>query len=171
MFSTTETAYYFPSILLSFIKSLLWFKYVLQELKAKVAISEREGALDNKTKIELIKAEEKIIQEERAEQSEEDKKKSKEALEEIIDTAPVLKTDAVERDLEKFAQKEEKAEEITAQDFETLEKALDELGKEKKKLIVEKEELNELKEELQDYEEVKKLILLRIFWLNQTITN
>ncbi|KAK6621574.1 hypothetical protein RUM44_001381 [Polyplax serrata] len=131
------------------------------ELKAKAAISEREGALDNKTKIELIKAEEKIIQEERAEQqTEEEQRKLKEApKEEIIDTAPVLNADTGTVKMEKKdAAEPSSEEEITAKDIETLETALDTLGKEKKKMIVEKEELNELKEELQDYEEdVKEL--------------
>lgn len=131
----------------------------MQELKAKAAISEREGALDNKTKIELIKAEEKIIQEERAEQqTEEEQRKLKEApKEEIIDTAPVLNADTGTVKMEKKdAAEPSSEEEITAKDIETLETALDTLGKEKKKMIVEKEELNELKEELQDYEEVSK---------------
>ncbi|EEB13424.1 leucine zipper-EF-hand-containing transmembrane protein 1, putative [Pediculus humanus corporis] len=129
------------------------------ELKAKVAISEREGALDNKTKIELIRAEEKIIQEERAEESESKKASKEVSKEQLIDTAPILKTDVGLRDFDKSAEKKKEAsEEITTQDIETLENALDALGKEKKKLIVEKEELNELKEEMHDYEEdVKEL--------------
>ena len=134
----------------------IFLKHCLfKELKAKVAISEREGALDNKTKIELIRAEEKIIQEERAEESESKKASKEVSKEQLIDTAPILKTDVGLRDFDKSAEKKKEAsEEITTQDIETLENALDALGKEKKKLIVEKEELNELKEEMHDYEEV-----------------
>lgn len=128
------------------------------ELKAKAALSEREGVLDNKTKIELIKEEEKRIQEERAEQREEDKRLIQEKAEELVDTAPIIKSDTATPDIEKLAEKKEKAEEISSKDLEALEDALDTLGKEKKKLLVEKEELDELKEELQEYQEdVKEL--------------
>lgn len=105
----------------------------------------------------MIKAEEKIIQEERAEQTaqEEDiKKKKLPAKEDLIDTAPILRDSASDSNLKKTETKKDE-EEITTKDIETLEDALDALGKEKKKMIVEKEELNELKEELHDYEEVR----------------
>ncbi|KAL0269503.1 UNVERIFIED_CONTAM: hypothetical protein PYX00_007211 [Menopon gallinae] len=111
------------------------------ELKAKVAIIEREGIVDNKTKIDLIKEEEKQIKEERAEQ-----RQSKELMQDpapyITDETGILPHSS----------------EISSKDLEALEDALDTLGKEKKKLLVEKEELDDLKEELMDYQEdVKEL--------------
>lgn len=119
-----------------------------QELKAKAAISEREGHVDNKTKIELIKEEEKRIQEERAEQREEAKRILQEKAEELVDKAPIIKAEVA------VPQKEPEKEEISTNDLVALEDALDTLAKEKKRMIVEKEELSELKEELQDYQEV-----------------
>lgn len=118
-----------------------------QELKAKAAINEREGIVDHKTKIDLIKEEEKKIKEERAEQREEIMKS-----ETLKDPAPFLTDETGIRS---------RAGEISSKDLEALEDALDTLGKEKKKFLVEKEELDDLKEELMDYQEVRDQMDLR----------
>lgn len=49
----------------------------------------------------------------------------------------------------------EKEKQLTSKDFESLEDALDTLGKGKKRMLVEKEELQDLKDEMADYKEVK----------------
>lgn len=43
---------------------------------------------------------------------------------------------------------------LSTKDLAALEDALDTLGKDKKKLLVEKEELDDLREEMKDYKEV-----------------
>jgi len=119
-------------------------------------LGEREGAIDNKAKLEAIKEEERKVKEEieeckieKIQQALEDaKKKTKEqpvlAREEIVDKAPIL-TDTT------GIKKEEK--EVTSTDLKTLENAIENLSSEQKKLIVEKEEIKELKDELKDYQE------------------
>ncbi|XP_066994024.2 mitochondrial proton/calcium exchanger protein [Anabrus simplex] len=129
--------------------------------QTQAAISEREGKIDNKTKIEVIKEEERRIREERQEMREEENKlkKMKEA-EELIDKAPII--GEAEKELSDVAplavkfeasQSDKKVKELSSSDLETLESALDSIGKEKKKLLVEKEELDDLKEELAEYQE------------------
>ncbi|KZC12823.1 LETM1 and EF-hand domain-containing protein anon-60Da, mitochondrial [Dufourea novaeangliae] len=90
------------------------------------AIGEKEGKMDHKTNIEIIKMEERKIEEERQEKKESEPQPSV------------------------FM---EKADEITNTDVKVLEQALDNIGKDKKKMSVEKEELKELKEEMADYQE------------------
>ncbi|XP_050099926.1 mitochondrial proton/calcium exchanger protein isoform X1 [Anopheles aquasalis] len=145
----------------------------------KAAIGEREGKIDNKTKIEVIKEEERKIKEER----EEEKEKQKDE-QELVDSAPVLMADGqpaaagagadakvppVVRPVEDviFApapetkilldqippQPHTAVEELSSKDLEVLEDALDSLGKHKKTLLVEKEEIRDLKEEIADYKE------------------
>lgn len=93
------------------------------------AIGEKEGKVDHKTNIEIIKMEERKIEEERQEQKEEPQ--------------PIIH--------------EQKQDEITSGDVKVLEQALDTVGKDKK-LAVEKEELKELKEEMAEYQEdIKEL--------------
>uniref|UniRef100_A0A182Q837 Mitochondrial proton/calcium exchanger protein n=1 Tax=Anopheles farauti TaxID=69004 RepID=A0A182Q837_9DIPT len=145
----------------------------------KAAIGEREGKIDNKTKIEVIKEEERKIKEER----EEEKEKQKEQAEQLVDGAPVLTADgktavvepgtaAPEQQLQQpeviFApaptQKilldqlppqphHHTVEEISSKDLEVLGDALGTLSKTKKSLLVEKEEIRDLKEEIADYQE------------------
>lgn len=91
------------------------------------AIGEKEGKVDHKTNIEIIKMEERKIEEERQEKSE-------------SEPQPAV-----------FAQSP-KNDEITTTDVKVLEQALDSVGKDKK-MAVEKEELKELKEEMADYQE------------------
>ncbi|XP_035773465.1 mitochondrial proton/calcium exchanger protein-like isoform X1 [Anopheles albimanus] len=145
----------------------------------KAAIGEREGKIDNKTKIEVIKEEERKIKEEREEEKE--KQKDEQVL---VDSAPVLTADGqpaaagagsdtkvppVVRPVEDviFApapetkilldqippQPHTAVEELSSKDLEVLEDALDSLGKHKKTLLVEKEEIRDLKEEIADYQE------------------
>uniref|UniRef100_A0A1Q3FYM2 Mitochondrial proton/calcium exchanger protein n=1 Tax=Culex tarsalis TaxID=7177 RepID=A0A1Q3FYM2_CULTA len=123
----------------------------------KAAIGEREGKIDNKTKIEIIKEEERRIKEER----EEEREKQKEIAETLVDKAPIVTEDTV-------IQLEEPAvlvkpvveppvvaasEEISSKDLEVLGDALGTLSKDKKTLLVEKEEIKDLKEEIADYQE------------------
>ncbi|CAK9799986.1 Mitochondrial proton/calcium exchanger protein [Anthophora plagiata] len=92
------------------------------------AIGEKEGKMDHKTNIEIIKMEERKIEEERQEK----------------EPQTVLQN--------------QKSDEITKSDVKAIEQALDSLGKEKKNVSVEKEELKELKEEMAEYQEdIKEL--------------
>ncbi|XP_058822009.1 mitochondrial proton/calcium exchanger protein isoform X2 [Topomyia yanbarensis] len=123
----------------------------------KAAIGEREGKIDNKTKIEVIKEEQRRIKEE----LEEEKEKQKEIAETLVDKAPIIAE-------EKVIHLEEPAvlvkpvadkpvilatEEISSKDLEALGDALGTLSKDKKTLLVEKEEIKDLKEEIADYQE------------------
>ncbi|XP_053657972.1 mitochondrial proton/calcium exchanger protein [Anopheles marshallii] len=139
----------------------------------KAAIGEREGKIDNKTKIEVIKEEERKIKEER----EEEKEKQKEQ-QELVDGAPVLTADgkmapeptstttvpeqpeiifapAPSRTivLDQVPPQPHTASEISSKDLEVLGDALGTLSKDKKSLLVEKEEIRDLKEEIADYQE------------------
>lgn len=123
----------------------------------KAAIGEREGKIDNKTKIEILKEEIRKIREEHQEEAEE---KIKEVLEVLVDKAPTitdevgLKPDILVASATKekpiFDEKKLK-EELTTTDFEALEDALDTLSKAKKTLV--EKELDVLKEELAEYQE------------------
>ncbi|XP_051168793.1 mitochondrial proton/calcium exchanger protein [Leptopilina boulardi] len=101
--------------------------------RTKGAIGEKEGKLDHQTNIEIIKIEEKRIEEERQEQKE---KEEKESVPQHTVLGSNIKTD-----------------EITKTDINVIEQALDSIGKQDKKMIVEKEELKELKEEMAEYQE------------------
>ncbi|XP_054005656.1 mitochondrial proton/calcium exchanger protein [Hylaeus anthracinus] len=92
------------------------------------AIGEKEGKIDHKTNIEIIKMEERKIEEERLEQKENEPQPSV--------TVQSTQTD-----------------EITNTDVKVLEQALDSIGKDNQKMSVQKEELKELKEEMADYQE------------------
>ncbi|XP_020293379.1 LETM1 domain-containing protein LETM2, mitochondrial [Pseudomyrmex gracilis] len=103
----------------------------------KGAIGEKEGKLDHRTNIEIIKMEEKKIEEERKEKKE-------------TEPQPTI--------VESNAAKDE----ITATDVKVLEQALDSIGKDNKKMVVEKEELKELKEEMAEYQEdIKELYQIK----------
>ncbi|CAL7946340.1 unnamed protein product [Xylocopa violacea] len=88
------------------------------------AIGEKEGKMDHKTNIEIIKMEERKIEEERQEK----------------EPQPAVSFQS------------HKTDEITNSDVKALEQALDSLGKDNE-MSVEKEELKELKEEMADYQE------------------
>ncbi|XP_043526533.1 mitochondrial proton/calcium exchanger protein [Frieseomelitta varia] len=87
------------------------------------AIGEKEGKMDHKTNIEIIKMEERKIEEERQ-----------------------------EKEPQTVSFQTHKTDEITNSDVKVLEQALDSLGK-GKEMSVEKEELKELKEEMAEYQE------------------
>lgn len=131
--------------------------------QTQASIQEKEGSIDNKTRLEALREEERKIQEERKEHREEKKKElelevKKKDKEQLVDKAPVLSAEdtAVLQDAAATAttkaQSTDKEEHLQSKDFEIIEHAIDTVSKEKK-LIVEKEEIEELKTELLDYEE------------------
>ncbi|XP_058805734.1 mitochondrial proton/calcium exchanger protein isoform X2 [Phymastichus coffea] len=103
--------------------------------RTKGAIGEKEGKLDHKTNIEIIKMEEKKIEEEREEEI----------------TIKMSDLDSMHKLV--VSKMPEKVDEITTVDVKVLEQALDSVGNEKKKMAIEKEELKELKEEMAEYQE------------------
>lgn len=133
--------------------------------QAKAAIGEREGKIDNRTKLEIIQEEVRKIKEEHEEEKETaqvEAAASKKDSEELEDKAPkIVLESSIAVDQEKMAVLEKAAEkpaEISSQDLEVLTDALGEIAKDKKQLLVEKEQLKDLKEEIADYaEDVKEL--------------
>ncbi|KAG0416334.1 hypothetical protein HPB47_006550 [Ixodes persulcatus] len=125
--------------------------------EAKYKIGEREGKVDNRTKIEIIKQEEEAIKKEKEESAKESEKlkedlvkKAEEEIHEILeDKAAVLVDKATEFEKKPVA----KTEELTKSDFEELEDALENISAEKKQLLIEKEELEDLKEEMAEYKQ------------------
>lgn len=120
--------------------------------EAKYKIGETEGKIDNRTKIELLKKEEQAIKKEKEEEIMAKTVDSK--IEELKDKADILIDNAV--DVEKVKEVKEKLiekEQLSKEDIESLEDALENIAKEKHKMLVEKEELQELKEEMADYKE------------------
>ncbi|EDW00664.1 mitochondrial proton/calcium exchanger protein [Drosophila grimshawi] len=117
------------------------------------AIGEREGKVDNKTKIEIIKEEERKIREEREEEREE-KIASRTVNKEELAAPYVFIEEAakvphlMEKELE--VKSDEKT--ISPTDVQLLSDALNTLSSDKQ-LVVEKETIKELKEELRDYQE------------------
>lgn len=135
--------------------------------QTKAAIGEREGKIDNKTQIEIIKEEERKIKEEREEEREEERAKAKVKVEtepEMGEMAEVMKeSDPIcsERNMIiQAAEDEKKMEEeksISSKDVALLNEALKTLSTDKK-MLVEKEAIKEIKEELEEYkEDVKEL--------------
>lgn len=146
-------------------------------MQTKAAIGEREGKIDNRTKIELIKEEERKIKEEREEQKEEEKETlAKEQKEEVlVDPAPIITSDGIVKPSpeeitkiivdqkiqqekqqkifqESVMQQADKTE-LTSSDLKVVGDALGTLSKDKKKMMVEKQELEEIKEEIAEYQE------------------
>lgn len=146
--------------------------------QAKAAIGEREGKIDNKTKIEIIKEEQRRIKEEQEEQQEVDmetkakeQKKLQDEAEIIHDPAPIITTDGIVKPSseqiskmfmeQKQIQQEEKLfaenvhgdKELSSEDLKVLGDALGTISKDKKNLLVEKEEIKEIKEEIKEYQE------------------
>ncbi|CAG9772608.1 unnamed protein product [Ceutorhynchus assimilis] len=129
--------------------------------QTQAAIGEKEGKIDNKIRLELIKEEEKKIKQERKEHKEEIKKLEEKEL--LVDKAPTISASATPiledtalristEKLEKVEKAKEKEEDIHTKDIQIIEHAIDTVSKEKK-LIVEKEEIQELKSEMADYKE------------------
>ncbi|KAJ8961953.1 hypothetical protein NQ314_005855 [Rhamnusium bicolor] len=133
--------------------------------QTQAAIGEKEGKIDNKVRVEILKEEEKKIKEERAEQLEEKKKLEKEKEKEkdkeiLVDKAPVisatstpiLEDTALRISAEKLEKVEKKEEHLQSKDFEIIEHAIDAVSQEKE-FIVEKGEIKDLKAEMADYKE------------------
>ncbi|KAL7287017.1 hypothetical protein TKK_0018810 [Trichogramma kaykai] len=111
--------------------------------RTKGAIVEKEGKVDYKTNIEIIKMEEKKIEEEREE--EKTLKISDKHVQASNIYSPFLKKN-----------------EITTNDVKVLEQALETLSTGRKEMPVVEEELKELKEEMAEYQEdVKELNQLK----------
>jgi LETM1 and EF-hand domain-containing protein 1 len=145
--------------------------------QTKAAIGEREGKIDNKTKIDVIKEEVRKIKEEREEQKEQEKEllakeQQKQQDEVLVDQAPIVTADGIVKpspdDIttmlveQQITQEQEKktaepiqaeASELSSSDLKVVGDALGTLGKEKKTLMVEKKEIAEIKEEIADYQE------------------
>lgn len=101
-------------------------------IQTKAAIGEREGKIDNRTQIEIIRDEERKIKEELEELKEVEKTSSEKKDELLVDTAKVIDED------------------ITNKDIEVV---FDALSTSDKSMIVQKEEIKELKEEIAEYKE------------------
>ena len=150
--------------------------------QTKAAIGEREGKIDNKVKLEIIKEEVRKIQEERDEEREEAKAKAEKEVfldkaklvedlsAELLDKAkdvtdkvpplerikPIVATVLTEADTVKEAEtakaKDEEEKSISSKDVELLSEALKTLSTDKK-MVVEKETIKDLKTELEEYKE------------------
>lgn len=119
------------------------------------AIGESEGKVDNRTKIEIIKEEERKIKEEREEEHEETIAKRTAIKEE--DPAPYVYAEklATAKNLINGAEQPSVSETdkgISSKDVQLLSDALKTLSSDKH-LVVEKETIKELKEELADYKD------------------
>lgn len=101
------------------------------------AISQRRGKTDNEARIQALKVEEAMIREERKEST------SPRPAHFLVDKALTIK---------------DKAPMLTPSDVAQLEHALESIGVQRKRLLIEKEELTELKEEMAEYQEdIKEL--------------
>lgn len=109
-------------------------------IQTKAAIGEREGKIDNKTKIDILRDEERKIKEELEELNEVEK--STDIADVLLDKAPIIST-ASHVD----------GPPISTEDIEFVADALEEVSKSKRTLMVEKEEIRDLKEEIADYKE------------------
>lgn len=122
--------------------------------KTKEKIGESEGKIDNKTKIEVLKEEERKIKEEREEEREAEKAKLEEEKakenEELLNKVSYLHANA--SSITEERKKAEASNNISSKDVELLSDALKSLSTDKK-MMVEKETLKDLKEELEDYKE------------------
>lgn len=158
--------------------------------QAKAAIGEREGKVDNKTKIEIIKEEQRRIQEEQDEEKEakletaaKEQQKKQDQAELLLDPAPIVTSDGIAKPTsaqisqmfmeQKALIQEEKLftesvpadKDLSSDDLKVIGDALGNITKEKKNLIVEKEELKEIKEEIAEYkedvDELEQIVQLR----------
>lgn len=118
--------------------------------EARYKIGETEGKIDNKTKIELLKQEEEAIKKEKEEiEAEKQKVKIEDSMK---DKAEVI----VDKALEMGAHDKPEPQpviELSKEDLESLEDAIEHVSKEKKDHLMEKEDLRDLKEEMADYKE------------------
>lgn len=138
--------------------------------QTKAAIGEREGKIDNKTKIEILKEEQRKIKEEEEEEKEaeaeikaKEQQQQKVAEELLLDKAPIVTADGIIKpetvtvsstadELKVLPEKEKVEKELSSDDLKILTDALGSISSEKK-LLLEKEELKEIKEEIAEYEE------------------
>jgi len=135
--------------------------------QTKANIAEREGKIDNKTKIEIIKEEQRKIKEEHDEEKE--AQMEKKATEDVLhDKAPILTdSDGIKTlSLDEISNKgieaikiqldekvpTEKEKELSTEDLKVLSDALGSISQ-NKNLLLEKEEIKEIKEEIAEYEE------------------
>lgn len=119
------------------------------------AISQRRGKIDNEARILALKLEEERIAEERKESIQEAKQIPATAIlqsaadtEELKDKAQVLQDTA-----KVLTPALSSSDQLTSADVAVLENALESIGVQRKRLLIEKEELTELKEELAEYQE------------------
>lgn len=103
-------------------------------VQTRAAIGEREGKIDNKTQIEIIRDEQRKIKEEAEELKEVERTVTDKKKDVLLDTAKIIAND------------------ITNKDIEVVCDALDAVS-DSKNMIVEKEEIKELKEEIAEYKE------------------
>lgn len=149
-------------------------------MQTKAAIGEREGKIDNKTKIDVIRDEQRKIKEELEELKEVQQEKGPEAIvDTLVDNAktiladspsvPVLETPTPAAATQPqptvvVASATTEASQFSSKDIETMSNALDAIAAEKKTLLVEKEEIKDLKEEIADYkEDVEELRIVSNF--------
>lgn len=149
-------------------------------IQTQAAIGEREGKIDNRTKIEIIRDEQRKIKEELEEQKQVDK-----ADEELVDQAKVLAIAATAAQVELGAASATTATtagvssgtvaqtlskdgatevvQMSAKEVsDVVTEAIGAIGAEKKTLLVEKEEIKDLKEEIAEYkEDVEELNMVR----------
>ncbi|XP_055312309.1 mitochondrial proton/calcium exchanger protein isoform X2 [Sitodiplosis mosellana] len=102
-------------------------------IQMRAAIGEREGKIDNKTQIEIIRDEQRKIKEE-LEEAKEVAATTEKEKDVLLDTAKVITDD------------------ITHKDIDLVSDALDAVS-DRKNMIIEKEEIKELKEEIAEYKE------------------
>lgn len=134
--------------------------------QTKAAIGERQGKIDNKTQIEIIKEEQRRIKEEYEERKESREREKEELLNQLdnneLNIQPINMSII---DLEMISDNKKNHTNIVSnKDIEVLGNALQTLSKDAKNLIIEKEEIKDLKEEIKDYEEdvleLKEVLIL-----------
>lgn len=116
-------------------------------IQTKAAIGEREGKIDNKTKIDIIRDEQRKIMEEleEAKETAEATATVQKVDDVLVDQAPIIKVESQAPATDLSA--------ISNKDIDVVVDALGEMSKEKKMLLVEKEEIRDLKEEIAEYKE------------------
>lgn len=117
------------------------------------AISQRRGKIDNEARILAVKLEEAMIEEERKETAEKAPPAAavltpSSASEMLADLAPAIQDKA-----KVLTPASATDDQLTSADVAALENALESIGVQRKRLLIEKEELTELKEEMAEYQE------------------
>lgn len=127
-------------------------------IQTKAAIGEREGKIDNKTKIDIIRDEQRKIMEELEEEKESAQvTKVKKPDDVLVDSAPIIHAESHAPTSDSTA--------ISNKDIDVVVDALGEVSKEKKTLLLEKEEIRDLKEEIAEYkEDIEELQVVSVFY-------